>query len=263
MTNATTDVEPLATGTMTPETMTLENIESDWDLRVRAIDPKHVNDLLGSILAQGLLEPLVVDKDGVLIAGNHRYAAVVQLKEGHPDEFRRWFPRSQVPVNRLPYRASEHMEEAIAASVAENQKRQDLDARSVKEYRDKLAKKFKLHVGRPKDGETAVMAMLAMAFQRSPRYLRKAIAKAEGKGMGSYKAGPGGLLSPEPIPASLYLPEGVTVAAFEAMKPLERAKQYLVAQELTEAEFQALSEWCLLSRRERNATVGKGGRRKA
>lgn len=261
MTNATTEVEPLTVGTMKPETVMLDRIASKWEYQVRKLDPKHVADLLASIRAQGLLEPLVVDQDDVLIAGNHRYAAVVQLKEGFPDEFRRWFPRSQVPVNRLPYKASEHLEEAIAASVAENQKRQDLDPRSVKEYRDKLAKKFKLHVGRPKDGQTAMMAMLAQAFQRSPRYLRRVIQREEGRSPD--KPGPEALLSVESIPEPLYLPEGVTAEAFEAMKPLERAKQYLVAQELPDADFQALSKWCLLSRMERNTSVGKVGKRKA
>lgn len=253
MTDAIEEQAELTKGPSTPETMLLDRIDDSWELRVRAIDPNHVADLLASIRDQGLLEPLVVDKSDLLIAGNHRYAAIVQLKEGFPDEFRRWFPRGQVPINRLPYKASEHMEEAIAASVAENQKRQDLDPQSVKEYRDKLAKKFKLTVGRPREGQPAVMTMLAQAFQRSPRYLRKVIQRTEGRG--SSQPGPEDLVSAEAIPERLYLPKGETATDFERMKPVDRAKRLLLAMKLTEAEFQVLAAWCKRSRQQRNEDV--------
>ena len=51
------------------------------DADTRPLNPAHVEALAESIVALGLIEPLAVDKQGRLLAGGHRLAAIVQLKE--------------------------------------------------------------------------------------------------------------------------------------------------------------------------------------
>jgi len=52
--------------------------------RTRPLDPAHVVTLAESIAALGLIEPVVVDRTGTLLAGGHRLAAVKLLVERDP-----------------------------------------------------------------------------------------------------------------------------------------------------------------------------------
>lgn len=51
----------------------------------RALDPRHVLDMARSIAALGLIHPLAVDLDDVVLAGSHRLAAL-RVLAASPDE---------------------------------------------------------------------------------------------------------------------------------------------------------------------------------
>ena len=53
----------------------------------RELKAPHVEDLMMSIAVLGLLEPVVVDSRGRLLAGGHRKAAIHLLKERMPVEY--------------------------------------------------------------------------------------------------------------------------------------------------------------------------------
>ena len=57
----------------------------------RGLSSQHVTDLAESIAVLGLLEPLVVDSRGRLVAGGHRKAAVFVLKEANPAAYAKHF----------------------------------------------------------------------------------------------------------------------------------------------------------------------------
>jgi len=50
------------------------------DADTRPLNPAHVEALAESIAALGLIDPLAVDKQGRLLAGGHRLAAILQLR---------------------------------------------------------------------------------------------------------------------------------------------------------------------------------------
>lgn len=64
----------------------------------RPLGNSHVKDLAESIGALGLIEPLVVDLKGVLLAGGHRLAAIQILKETNSDLYQLHFPDDLLPV---------------------------------------------------------------------------------------------------------------------------------------------------------------------
>lgn len=68
----------------------------------RPLRDSHVKELAESIGALGLIEPLVVDLKGVLLAGGHRLGAIQILKETNFDPYQLHFPDDLVPVRVMP-----------------------------------------------------------------------------------------------------------------------------------------------------------------
>ncbi len=56
--------------------MIIQNFSSD----TRPLNPRHVESLAESIAVLGLIEPLVLDNQGRLLAGGHRLEAIRLLK---------------------------------------------------------------------------------------------------------------------------------------------------------------------------------------
>ena len=231
------------TGVSTPEMVALTAINNGWKLVIRTGDPMHITDLRESVRENGLLEPLIIDRDNLLIAGTPRLAAILELKEESPADFKRWFPGGRVAVNRLPFSATEHPLEAIAASVAENQKRQDLNSEVIKAYKQRLSQEPGIHAGpgRPKKGERALIPLLQAAFKRSPRLIRERTSPISGQKK------PGGdrrISTTQPVSAKS---SGVRPTL------LVQAKQHLIGLNITEADYQALIVWCQLTRAQRQS----------
>jgi len=140
----------------------------------RKIREKHVKALELSILAIGLIEPLVVDQDGVLLAGGHRKAAIANLRQ---DEtlFKKVFPNG-VPVRVMPFSAADNPAKALQVEVAENEQRRDYTAKEIRSIAEQLKEAgFEELKGRPSKTQKPLMPALSAVVGKSVRQLRRII----------------------------------------------------------------------------------------
>jgi ParB family transcriptional regulator, chromosome partitioning protein len=150
----------------------------------RPLNENHVKDLAESIGALGLIEPLVVDKQGRLLAGAHRLAAIIVLKESSPEIYEQHFEGNQVPVRLLLFDADVEPERALQVELAENEKRVNYSRDQIERLAERLrALNYRETKGRPKEGEKALGPALAVAIGVSTRYVRKVLSEQAGKGV--------------------------------------------------------------------------------
>ena len=140
----------------------------------RELNSAHVDELMVSISVLGLLEPLVVDMRGRLLAGGHRRAAISRLKAEMPEEYAKHFKDDLVPVRSLDFDADLDPDLALQIEVAENEKRRDYTRAEVR----KLAEKLKLSgyvdtKGRPALGSKALRPALEVIIGKSQRTVRR------------------------------------------------------------------------------------------
>jgi ParB family transcriptional regulator, chromosome partitioning protein len=144
----------------------------------RPLDEAHVRDLVESISILGLIEPLVVDRNGKLLAGGHRLAAIKLLKESSPKVYNQYFPGNQIPVRMMPCDADIDQEMALQIELAENEKRVNYSRDQIKQLAERLrALDYRSTRGRPKQGEKALGPALAVAIGVSARYVRKVLSE--------------------------------------------------------------------------------------
>lgn len=144
----------------------------------RPLRPEHVAELAESIAALGLIEPLVVDSKGVLLAGGHRLAAIRSLKETDPEVYAEQFPDDLIQVHMLPFDADQEPERALQVELAENEKRINYTRDQIERLADRLkALNYRNIRGRPKEGEKALGPALAVAIGVSTRYVRKVLSE--------------------------------------------------------------------------------------
>ena len=104
----------------------------------RAIKQDHVDTLIESIAALGLIEPIVIDKKNILLAGGHRLAAIKQLKKQSPEVYDRHFPNNCIPVHIMGFDSKVDVEQALKVEVAENEQRKDYTPAEVRAIADRL-----------------------------------------------------------------------------------------------------------------------------
>jgi ParB family chromosome partitioning protein len=142
----------------------------------RPLRPNHVQELAESIAALGLIEPLVIDNQNVLLAGAHRLAAITHLKTYHPQPFADHFADDLVPVRIMPFDAGANPEKALQVELAENEKRVNYSRDQIEKLASRLRDlNYKETRGRPKKGEKALGPALAVAIGVSTRYVRKVL----------------------------------------------------------------------------------------
>ncbi len=142
----------------------------------RPLHEQHVKDLVESIGALGLIEPLVVDLKGVLLAGGHRLAAVQLLKRINVELYYSHFPDDLIPVRVMPFDAELEPEKSLQIELAENEKRVNYSRDQIEQLAERLrALNYRNIVGRPKEGEKALGPALAVAIGVSTRYVRKVL----------------------------------------------------------------------------------------
>lgn len=173
----------------------------------RQLDPRHVVDLVESIAALGLLEPLVVDRKHRLLAGGHRLAAMQLLVEADPEKrAKAWATMAQlawalddaaplpkeaqaaierlraiealpdrlVPVRIVDVDGNKDEEKALAIEIAENEKRRDYTKQEVVALSERLKSAgFRMARGKPKAGERALGPALAVIIGKSERQVRR------------------------------------------------------------------------------------------
>ena len=173
----------------------------------RQLDPRHVVDLVESIAALGLLEPLVVDRKHRLLAGGHRLAAMQLLVEPDPEKrYKAWATMAQlawanddaaplpkdavatierlraiealpdrlVPVRIVDVDGDKDADKALAIEIAENDKRRDYTTQEVVALSERLKSAgFRMARGKPKAGERALGPALAVIIGKSERQVRR------------------------------------------------------------------------------------------
>jgi len=143
-------------------------------LDTRDPDAEALEALAVSIDALGLLEPLVVDKVGRLLAGKTRLIAVRRLAAKEPA---RW---AKVPVRRMDFDAEADTGRALAVEVAENEQRRDYTAAEVRALAERLqAAGFRATPGRPRKGTKALLPALGAVVGKSKRTLLRILDPTE------------------------------------------------------------------------------------
>lgn len=165
-----------------PATMPLGKIV-DRTHDTRELHDDHVAELAESIAVLGLLEPLVVDKRGRMLAGGHRKAAILEVKESNPKAYARHFSEDLIPVRILDIDAEKDPELALQIEVSENEKRRDYTPAEVRSLAERLIDAGYVDVkGRPAKGGKALRPALEVIIGKSirtvRRYLNQAIAES-------------------------------------------------------------------------------------
>lgn len=185
----------------------------------RPADPRHVLDLCESIAAVGLIEPIVVDRRGRLVAGLHRYQACRILLMDAGDRLAAWTVLADavgyavtdadearlaslpidlsnvladglVPIHRQDYDAMKDPAAALATEIAENEKRRDYTKKEVQALKDRMeAAGYDFSGGRPKKGIKAGIPAIQTIIGKSRRQVHRLI--------GDQQTAPSGTVSPE------------------------------------------------------------------
>lgn len=158
-------------------TMPLAEIQDRPHGDTRPTDKKHVESLAENIAAIGLLEPLVTDSVGRLIAGANRLAALRLLAESpNPPS---WISQP-IPIRRLPFDAEKDPDRALAAEVAENTNRRGYLRTEINGWIERLrAAGYREKPGRPKKGEKALKPALAVIVGRSIPTVERMLAESK------------------------------------------------------------------------------------
>lgn len=149
----------------------------------RELKFQHVEDLMMSMAVLGMLEPLVVDIRGRLLAGGHRKAAIYLLKERMPTEYAARFPNESIPVFTLPFDADLEPDLALQVEIAENEKRRDYTRAEVKALAERLKSAgYSDTQGRPMKGDKplrpALQVIIGKSIRTVQRYLNDATEKS-------------------------------------------------------------------------------------
>ena len=143
--------------------------------RTRDINRKHVVALAQSIAAVGLIHPPAVDRMDRLLAGAHRLAALLWLREHAADRFRELFP-SGVPVWRMDLNADSDVDLALAVEISENERRRDYRPAEIQKLAERLKAagfRYAAEGGRPRTDDRPLMPALEIIVGKSVRQLRR------------------------------------------------------------------------------------------
>jgi ParB family transcriptional regulator, chromosome partitioning protein len=146
----------------------------DRQVDTRPIDPYHVDQLAESIAILGLLEPLVVDLKGVLLAGGHRKAALRQVRSESPEAYALHFADEMIPVRVMPFDAKLEPDLALQIEVSENEKRRDYTPAEIRLLAERLKKSgYTDAPGRPAKGEKRLKPAIEVIVGKSLRQVRR------------------------------------------------------------------------------------------
>ena len=185
------EAEPAERVDSPPESFMLLDEIKLRETDTRNLRQEHVEALTESIVVLGLLEPLVVDRHGRLLAGAHRLAAICLMQESKPDKFAEHFGSGQIPIRKLDFDAIEDAEKAFQVEVAENEHRRDYTTEEVRAIADRLKTAGYVDLkGRPKAGQKALKPALAVIIGKSSRQVQRYLNPSSSTG----KNGKGGHL---------------------------------------------------------------------
>lgn len=141
----------------------------------RRTNAAHVTCLRQSIAVLGLIEPIVVDMQGRLIASGHRLEALLELRVQEPDAFAEFFPDKNIPVRAMNFDADQQPSKAMEIEIAENEQRRDYTPLEITNISKRLKEAgYRDNRGRPKAGERALFPALGAIVGKSYRRSRSA-----------------------------------------------------------------------------------------
>lgn len=155
--------------------MPLEDIKNRPHGNTRALNEEHVRQLMDSIAAVGLIQPLAIDNKGHLLAGGHRRAALITLEAEQPNRYAEFFSKG-IPVRVFDFDAKADPQQAIAIEAAENEKRRDYTPAEVRALADKLLEKgysYGTKGGKPKKGTKALRPAIALIIGKSEKTVQR------------------------------------------------------------------------------------------
>lgn len=162
-----------------PSLMKFDQIK-DRKIDTRPLDPIHVEQLAESIAVLGLIEPLVVDIKGVLLAGAHRKSAIAQIQEFSPDAYITRFPEDMTPVRVMPFDADQEPDLALQVEISENEKRRDYTPTEIRALAERLRESGYTDVpGRPAKGERRLRPAIEVIVGKSLRQVRRILNEEE------------------------------------------------------------------------------------
>lgn len=156
-----------------PDTIQLKEIQPRIK-DTRPINEDHARTLMESIKILGLIEPIVTDKDGVLLAGGHRYRALEMFITENPDEFKAHFPNTEIPVRRMDFSIAEDETRALAIEIGENEHRRNYSANEIRTVAERLEQAgYKRIKGRQGKDDKPLMPVLSAAVGLSKRRINE------------------------------------------------------------------------------------------
>jgi ParB family chromosome partitioning protein len=196
-----------------PVVVDLKDIQLRPGGDTRVLNLSHVIQLVESIAALGLLEPLVVDQEVRLLAGAHRLAAIQILSESPENRLERLEEicgvlkgksrskiaeilteirvisddesLSDVPVRVLAFDATKDADRALAVEAAENSLRRDYTPQEVFGlYHRLLDAGYTIRPGKPKKGEKPLKPALAVVIGKSVKTVERLLKKNEQEASG-------------------------------------------------------------------------------
>lgn len=174
-----------------------DRIEARAHGDTRTLKAAHVIDLMESIAALGLIEPIVVDGRNRLLAGGHRLAACRLLAQSDtarlelatelvgelkPDQLERMqaiviadgIDAQRIPVRVIEIDSAADQPMALAIEASENTLRRDYTGIEVRALYDRLREAgYVDRPGRPRRGERAVKPAIATIIGRSIRTVER------------------------------------------------------------------------------------------
>lgn len=161
-------------------TLLLDDIKDRLEGDTRPLNQDHVVALAESIAAMGLIEPLVIDNKGRLLAGGHRRAAIHHLKENNFVVYTEQFPDNRIPIRLLDFDSKADPERALEVEVTENERRRDYTPSEVRQLADRLRKAgYTDKPGRPKEGEQRLRPALEIIVGKSLKTIQRYLKEPE------------------------------------------------------------------------------------
>lgn len=162
-------------------TMPLDEIDDRYSEDTRQLNQEHVDELEKSIAASNLIQPLALDSKGRLLAGGHRRAALLQLRENNPDRFEELFAQG-VPIRIFEFDSAADPDRAVEIEIRENEHRRDYTPAEVRELADRLrAAGYEDIQGRPKKEQKVLKPKLIEIVGKSKRTVERYLASDEQK----------------------------------------------------------------------------------
>lgn len=144
------------------------------DADTRPLKEQHVIALKESIATLGLIEPLVIDKSNVLLAGGHRLAALQRLNAENAALFQQHFANDMVPVRMMPFHIKEAPQQAFQVEIAENEHRRDYTPAEARAIADRLREAgYRDIKGRPRQDQKPLMPALALVMGKNLRTVQR------------------------------------------------------------------------------------------